>query len=165
MVGTWIPPCLSGRGRVGWGDRGGFTTHTHREPGLLGDRTSGFNGLRTSGPLGCTQQGEQGNGQGERPLPQTASLIGLLFFHQCLSALHQGIRQRPPGHLRGRGESVKAAQAPESSRQCPWGKLPVQHMKGTPEAQRGPEALQTPGQSQRPRPRTCRLSFCPFDLG
>lgn len=60
---------------------------------------------------------------------------------------------------------MKAAQAPESSRQCPWagGKM---RTEGVSKAQQCPES--PPNSWSEPAslsPCTCQLSFCPFDSG
>jgi len=71
VVGTWILPCLSvPREGSGLGTEEGLPL-THTQPGLLGgDRTSGFNGLRTSGPPGL----HPGRGTGRRPRQEAFSL-------------------------------------------------------------------------------------------
>lgn len=60
---------------------------------------------------------------------------------------------------------MKAAQAPASSGQCPGASCPCSTCEGSPKHSSVLRLPQTPGQSQCPRPCTCRLSFCPFDLG
>lgn len=92
---------------------------THIQPGLLGDRTSGFNGVRTSGPFRLHPR--KGSRKRTRVNPRKGSCHGLLLPTMCLfSSL---------GHLpvaswatQKQVREVKAAQAPESSRRCPWGR-------------------------------------------
>lgn len=67
-----MDPALSlcAAGRVGSGDRGGVNhSHTHSQVSW-GDRTSGFNGLRTSGPPGL----HQGRGTRRRPRQESPPL-------------------------------------------------------------------------------------------
>lgn len=106
--------CAAGSGRV-WGQRKVNHSHTHSQVSWGGDRTSGFNGLRTSGPPGLHPGRAGGPSLGGQAVTRRP------FLHQCLSSLRQDICQQPPGHLRASEDEVKAAQSPESCRQCPWG--------------------------------------------
>lgn len=120
-MGTWILPCLSvpreGKGRTrGW--RKVNHSHTYNQVSW-GDRTSGFNGVRTSGPFRLHPR--KGSRKRTRVNPRKGSCHGLLLPTMCLfSSL---------GHLpvaswatQKQVREVKAAQAPESSRRCPWGR-------------------------------------------
>lgn len=91
MVGTWILPCLSvpREGSGGGTEEGQPLTHT--EPGLLGDRTSGFNGLRTSGPLGCAQEGSREVAKARGPPHRRRASPGCCSSTSVLSS--------SPGHL------------------------------------------------------------------
>lgn len=65
---------LCAAGRVGSGDGGGLTTHTHRARSPGGDRTSGFNGLRMSGPPGRHPGRRIGKGPRQEALPSDNEL-------------------------------------------------------------------------------------------
>lgn len=58
-----VPRGGEGEGGEGRRERGGDRRDTtHTQPGLLGDRTSGFNGLRTQCPPGLHEGRRGGRG-------------------------------------------------------------------------------------------------------
>lgn len=120
MTGTWILPCLSvpregsGRGRR-------RVNHSHTQSQVSwGDRTSGFNGLRTSGSPGLHPGRGAGTGPTQEALPSDdePSPDTLLPPASLFSSL---------GHLsvtswasQKQVSIAKGYQSPGSSRQCPW---------------------------------------------